>query len=445
MNTWWCEHAVVDGRVRDDVSVSTAGGRIEKIDIGVAAPAEATQLHGLTLPGFANAHSHAFHRALRSRVQAARGTFWTWRDVMYRAAERLDPESYHRLARGVFAEMACAGMTVVGEFHYVHHPVEGTRYSDPNAMGGALLAAADEAGIRITLLDTLYLHAGLEAGGHRPPEGVQRRFTDGSVDAWVERVDSIEVNDRQLLGAAVHSVRAVDPDAMAAVADWARRTSAPIHAHLSEQRAENEQCRAAFGCTPTELLDAQGLLDTNFTAVHATHLTETDIARLGSCQCTICMCPTTERDLGDGIGPTPELAAAGAELCLGSDSHAVIDQMEEARAVELDERLRSEVRGVHGANDLLHMATLAGHRSLGWDDAGVLAVGARADLVTIDLHTVRSAGAPAALGVETAVFASTAADIHSVVIDGEPVVVDGRHVRIDTAHELATSIEELFE
>jgi len=363
MNTWWCEHAVVDGRVRDDVSVSTAGGRIEKIDIGVAAPAEATQLHGLTLPGFANAHSHAFHRALRSRVQAARGTFWTWRDVMYRAAERLDPESYHRLARGVFAEMACAGMTVVGEFHYVHHPVEGTRYSDPNAMGGALLAAADEAGIRITLLDTLYL----------------------------------------------------------------------------------EQCRAAFGCTPTELLDAQGLLDTNFTAVHATHLTETDIARLGSCQCTICMCPTTERDLGDGIGPTPELAAAGAELCLGSDSHAVIDQMEEARAVELDERLRSEVRGVHGANDLLHMATLAGHRSLGWDDAGVLAVGARADLVTIDLHTVRSAGAPAALGVETAVFASTAADIHSVVIDGEPVVVDGRHVRIDTAHELATSIEELFE
>ena len=444
MTSWWCEHAVIDDRVHDDVAVTVRNGRIDQIEIGVPAPAKATRLRGLTVPGFANAHSHAFHRALRSRVQIDRGSFWTWREVMYRAAERLDPDAYHRLARAVFAEMACAGMTVVGEFHYVHHTLAGTPYDDPNAMGAALLTAADEAGVRITLLDTLYLHAGLDADGHRAPEGVQRRFSDGSVEGWLSRVDELDVTDRQLVGAAIHSVRAVDPTAMSPVAEWARRNSAPIHAHLSEQRAENEQCRAAFGCTPTELLDEHGVLDSNFTAVHATHLTAGDIERLGACQCTICMCPTTERDLGDGIGPTRELVAAGTGLCLGSDSHAVIDQMEDARALELHERLRSEERGVHGAIELLHAATVAGHRSLGWDDAGAIEVGSRADLVTIDLDGVRTAGTPPELGVEAAVFASTSADVRNVVIDGNPVVVDGHHAKIDTAAELAASIEELF-
>lgn len=444
MSTWWCEHAALDGAVSNAVLVTVRDGRVDRIDVGVPAPAGASRLAGLTVPGFANAHSHAFHRALRSRVQAERGTFWAWRNVMYRAAERLDPDSYHRLARAVFAEMACAGMTAVGEFHYVHHRIDGTPYADPNAMGLALLAAADEAGLRITLLDTLYLHSGLDGDGHRAPEGVQRRFTDGTADAWRARVDDLVVNDRQLVGAAIHSVRAVDPDAMTGVADWARRNSAPIHAHVSEQRAENEQCRAAFGCTPTELLDECGVLDTNFTAVHATHLSASDIDRLGSCQCTVCMCPTTERDLGDGIGPTSELVAAGAALCLGSDSHAVIDQMEDARAVELDERLRTESRGIHRASDLLHMATLAGQRSLGWDDAGSITVGSRADLVTIDLNSVRTAGTPSGQSIEAAVFSSTSADIRSVVIDGEQIVVDGHHTRIDTASELAASIEELF-
>jgi len=435
---------MLEDEICDDVLVTVLDGRVDRVEVGVRAPAGATHLPGLTLPGFANAHSHAFHRALRGRVQAERGTFWTWRNVMYRAAERLDPDSYHRLARAVFAEMACAGMTVVGEFHYVHHSTDGTPYADPNAMGLALLSAAEDAGMRITLLDAVYFHSGLDGAGHRAPEGVQHRFTDGTVDAWRARVGDLVVNDRQLVGAAIHSVRAVDLEAMSHVADWARRNSAPIHAHVSEQQAENEQCRAAFGCTPTELLDERGVLDTNFTAVHATHLSASDIERLGSCQCTVCMCPTTERDLGDGIGPTAELVAAGAALCLGSDSHAVIDQMEEARAVELDERLRSESRGVHSARELVHMATLAGHRSLGWDDAGSITVGSRADLVTIDLRSVRTAGTPPEQSVEAAVFASTSADVRSVVIDGKPIVVDGHHTEIDTASELAASIEELF-
>lgn len=440
--TYWCEHAVIAGRVEPSVAVSLDDGRFAAVQVGVAAT-DAVRLRGLTLPGFANAHSHAFHRALRGRVQADRGDFWTWRDIMYRAAERLDPDRYHRLARAVFGEMALAGMTAVGEFHYVHRRADGSTYADPNAMGEALLAAADEAGVRLTLLDTLYLHSGMDGSVRREPEGVQLRFSDRSVDKWMDRVDALRANERQLIGAAIHSVRAVAPAAMVHVAAWARRNTAPLHAHVSEQRAENEACAAAYGCTPTELLDSCGVLDSNFTAVHATHLTDGDIKRLGSCQCTVCMCPTTERDLGDGIGPTPELVAAGVQLSLGSDSHAVIDQLEEARTVELHERLRSERRGVHDARELMHMATTAGHRSLGWDDAGSIEVGGRADLVTMTTDSVRMAGASVDQLLEAALFAGTTSDITSVIIDGERVVLDGLHVGIDVPNELGSAIEEL--
>lgn len=444
MTSWWCEHALVGDTVAHGVTIRADDGRFTSIEADTTAPADATPLPGLTVPGFANAHSHAFHRALRSRVQAERGTFWTWRDIMYRAAERLDPDNYHRLARAVFGEMALAGITVVGEFHYVHHQPDGTPYDDPNAMGSALLAAADDAGIRITLLDTLYLHGGLGPDGHLQPAGAQRRYSDGDADRWADRVDRLGSHDRHHIGAAIHSVRAVDTDAMRVAADWTTAAQAPLHAHVSEQVAENGQCLARHGLTPTALLETVGALGPRFTAVHATHLTSDDIALLASRSCSICMCPTTERDLGDGIGPTSELVDAGASLCLGSDSHAVIDQMVEARAVELHERLRSERRGVHSAAELMQMATRAGHASLGWDDAGSIAVGMRADLVTIALDTERTAGAPVDLLVESAVFASTASDITSVIVDGRAVVSEQHHNDLDVATELAATIEEIL-
>lgn len=442
MTAWWCEHAILPDGVHAGVTIEVADGRIERVADAPTPPVDATRLDGITIPGLANTHSHAFHRALRSRTQADRGSFWTWREVMYTAAARLDPDNYHRLARAVFAEMVTAGHTVVGEFHYVHHQPDGTPYADPNAMGEALLAAADEAGIRITLLDTLYLHGGLGADGHQPVSDAQRRFRDVDADAWAVRVSALRPAPGQLVGAAVHSVRAVDPPAMAIVTQWADAAGAPLHAHVSEQRAENEACLAHHGCTPVELLGRVGALGPGFCAVHATHLSEADVGLLASADASVCICPTTERDLGDGIGPSVELVAAGVPLHLGSDSHAVIDHFVEARSVELHERLRREQRGLHAAHELLTMATAAGHAALGWPDAGTLAVGQRADLVTVRLDSERTAGAPA--DATTVVFAGTAGDISSVVVDGRTVVRDGHHVGIDVAHELDSEIKELF-
>jgi formiminoglutamate deiminase len=336
---------------------------------------------------------------------------------MYGLAERLTPDSYHELARATYTEMALSGITSVGEFHYLHHAPDGTPYDDPNAMGRALLAAASDAGIRIALLDTCYLAAGIG----KEPDGVQRRFSDGDAGAWAERVDALADarGAAAVVGAALHSVRAVPRDQMETVVAWAKRHEAPLHVHLSEQVAENEQCVAAYGRTPTEVLADAGALGERTSAVHATHLTDHDVALLGRAGTAACFCPTTERDLGDGVGPSRPLHEAGSPLTLGSDSHAVIDLFEEMRAVELDERLVSRQRGHWTAAELLDAATDAGHRSLGFDDAGRIEVGARADLVTVDCTSPRTAGTGA--DEQALVFAATSADVVQVVRDGELV------------------------
>ncbi len=441
---YWCEYALVDGNVQRSVAIDVLDGRFVRIETETEAAHDATLLTGLTIPGMANAHSHAFQRALRSRTQTDRGTFWTWRDLMYRAAQRLDPDRYLQLARATFAEMALAGISCVGEFHYLHHQADGTPYDDPNEMGNALLAAATDAGIRMTLLDTLYLHGGLDKDGYSEPNAAQLRFSDGSAERWCERVAAITPGKHQL-GAAIHSVRAVDPASAQLIAQWADGRQAPVHAHVSEQPGENVACADRFDTTPIQLLASVGVLTPRFTAVHATHVTDDDIDALARAGSTVAMCPTTERDLGDGIGPTGLFAAAGVAMALGSDSHAVIDLLEEARALELNERLRSSQRGVHSAAELLAMATTNGHRCLGWDDAGAIAVTNRADLVTISLDTVRTAGTSPDDAIETAIFAATAHDITSVIIDGRVVVADGRHLSIDVPGELDASIKELFD
>ncbi len=429
MTAYWCERAWLGpSDVASAVRVDVDGDRITAVSRDQP-QGEATRLDGLTIPGLANCHSHAFHRALRGRTQRERGSFWTWRDTMYGVAERLDPDTYYDLARATYQEMAMTGVTAVGEFHYLHHGADGTPYDDPNAMGHAVVAAALDAGLRITLLDACYLSAGFG----KPPEGVQRRFSDGFADGWAERLGAFDVVDpRVVVGAAVHSVRAVPREQLPTVGDSS--AGVPLHVHLSEQVAENEACLAAYGCTPTALLADAGLLSDRLTAVHATHLTVADVATLGGTGCFVGFCPTTERDLADGIGPARSLVDAGSGLTLGTDSHAVVDMFEEMRAVELDARLASQQRGHFTADELITAATAAGHRSLGFPDAGVLAPGAWADLVTVDVTSPRTAGTGA--GAESVVFAASAADVSSVVASGRLVELDA----VTVGHNLSTAI-----
>ena len=414
-----------------DVLIEISNGVLVTVRPG-ASPGAATSLPGLTLPGLANAHSHAFHRALRGRTHGGHGTFWTWREGMYALAQRLDPDSYHRLARAAYGEMALAGVTAVGEFHYLHHAPGGTRYADPNAMSHALIAAAADAGIRITLLDTVYLTSTVDG---QPLAGAQLRFGDTDLDAWASRAGQLRTAEHARRGAAIHSVRALPGEL---IGEFVGHTAAlPVHVHLSEQRAENEACEARYGCSPTQLLHTYGALGPATTVIHATHLSDVDRALIGDTDTATCLCPTTERDLADGIGPARALAGAGSPLCLGSDSHAVVDLFEEARAVELDERLHTERRGHFAVEELLRAATVNGHRAIGWPDAGTLAPGQRADLVTVDLRSVRTSGAEP---LAAAVFAATAADVTHVVVDGRTVVRDGRHATLDVAGELHDAI-----
>ncbi|MFJ4125034.1 formimidoylglutamate deiminase [[Kitasatospora] papulosa] len=440
--TYWMSHAWLGTHVEPGVLLEVSGGRVAGVRTGVDTPPPgATALHGLTVPGLANTHSHAFHRALRSTVQVGSGTFWTWRETMYRTASRLTPDTYYDLARATYAEMALAGITAVGEFHYLHHAPGGTPYDNPNAMGEALIAAAAEAGIRITLLDTAYLAAGF---GEKPNRH-QTRFSDGTADAWAERASLLQGDDDLVkIGAAIHSVRAVPAEQLATVARWARERSVPLHVHLSEQTAENDACLAAHGRTPTRLLADHGVLGPATTGIHNTHLTPEDIELLGASRTGTCMCPTTERDLADGIGPADALQRAGSPLSLGSDSHAVIDLFEEARAMELNERLRTHVRGHWTASALLRAASADGHAALGRPDGGTLEPGAPADLTTVALDSVRTAGPVPRLGAEAAVFAATAADVRHTVVAGRHIVRDGRHTRIeDVPGALASAVAAL--
>jgi formiminoglutamate deiminase len=427
--SFWCEHAVLpatqrgpaESGIHHGVRIECTDGVITAVETDAAARDRDQRLTGLVTPGFANVHSHAFHRALRGRTHADGGSFWNWREQMYRIAALLDPDNYYELASAVFAEMACAGITLVGEFHYVHHRPDGSRYDNDTAMADAVLAAAARAGIRITLLDTLYLRGGLDAAGHPLPLSPQQaRFGDESLDAWHRRHARLFGSATAHIGAAIHSLRAVDPSLLPAFADLI--SGGPVHAHVSEQPAENDQVMAAHGRTPTALFAEAGLLGPRFTAVHGTHLTGDDIALLGDSGSSVCLCPTTERDLADGIGPALELQRAGAQLSLGTDQNAVIDIYEELRGLEMDQRLATGQRGNFTPDALLRAATANGYAALGWT-GGSIAPGQVCDLAATATTSSRTAGA----ALDQLWFAAGAVDVTTVVVGGSTVVADARH------------------
>lgn len=440
--SYWAAQVLIDGRVSDRVRITAlADGTIGSVTPDTDVVPGDTVLDGVVHPGAVNAHSHAFHRLLRGRSHGDGGSFWTWRDLMYREAGRLDPARYEAVATAVYAEMVATGWTSVAEFHYVHHRPDGTPYGPPDAaphaMERALARAASAAGIRLTLLDTCYLAGGIGV----PLADEQIRFGDGSIGGWLGRLEELrhtiasEFDAAQVsVGAALHSVRAVPAAALSAVSAELDPTI-PLHMHVSEQPAENEHCLAATGLTPVGLLHANGLLSPRFSAVHATHLSAEDIAMLGAAHATVVMCPTTEADLGDGIGPARALSDAGAVIALGTDQHAVVDPLLEARALEHGERLGSGRRGIFSPAELVHAVGEGGSASTG-RHAGAIEVGFPCDLVVIDPATVRTAGS----APDQMVLSATAADVVMVVVGGRVVARNGEHATLGDVGELLTAM-----
>ena len=377
------------------------------------------------LPGFVNVHSHVFQRALRGhthRPLSQHDTFWTWRSAMYAAAQHLTPDSLYDLGLSTYREMLAAGYTSAGEFHYVHHQPGGQPYTNANAMSEAIRQAGREAGIRVVLLMTAYAQAGF----NQPPAEEQRRFCDASVEAYLERVEALRAKD-SLVGVAPHSVRAVPEAWLRAIADYSRAYKLPLHVHADEQRAEIEQCQAARGCTPIELLDRCGALGPLTTIVHATHASAAEIALLAERGCTVCVCPTTEGDLGDGIAPYAELLAAHIPLSIGSDSNTRLDPLEELRWAEYTARMRYQRRRVLIAGEmaspgplLLDYGTRRGAVALGLE-SGQIVPGMMADFVGIDLHHPALAGWSAEDLLDTLFFGASAEVITHVWVGGKRV------------------------
>jgi formimidoylglutamate deiminase len=337
------------------------------------------------LPGFVNAHSHAFQRGLRGRAErfpAGAGSFWSWREAMYALVEELDAERLHALSLRAFREMLAAGITTVGEFHYLHHAADADWTFDE-----AVLAAAREAGIRLVLLQVYYRTGGIG----KPLERAQRRFDGRSLEEYWRAVDALAQRldpAHATVGVAPHSIRAVELDELVELHERARRRRMVVHMHVEETPREIQECRAAHGRTPMELLAARLDLDAGFTAVHATHTAPEQLGFFLNSGANLCLCPLTEASLGDGTPALGRVARDG--IALGTDSNARISMLEEMRWAEYAQRLAREERGVlvdeHGevARRLFAAATLGGARALGVR-AGAIEAGAWADLVALDL------------------------------------------------------------
>ncbi|HRI63665.1 MAG TPA: formimidoylglutamate deiminase [Polyangium sp.] len=350
----------------------------------------------LELPALASAHSHAFQRAMRGDAQRASGAttddFWSWRTAMYSLADSLDPQSIYDISRIAYRELYLAGVRTVGEFHYVHHQAGGIPYADRTVMADQVIRAARAENLRIGLFRVVYARAG--AG--REPEGAQRRFCDPNLDQSLSDIETLAQrwsgDEGVRIGVAAHSVRAVPPVYWRPIAEFAATRNMVFHAHVAEQPAEIQACLAETKRRPIELLADHGVLSPKFVAVHATHLELHEASLLGEARSIACLCPTTERDLGDGLPNVAALRAANVRICMGVDSHVMTDPLEDLRCIELGERLRTGKRlAIRSdertpAEELWHMGAVIGAEACGFSDpGGFVAV----DLSAPELQLVR--------------------------------------------------------
>ena len=446
MQTWLPDLVYTNGRFASDVAVVCD----EKI-VRLCPAEEATDAIHLTnralMPGLVNGHSHAFQRVIRGRTerrsQYTSDSFWTWREQMYAAANRLTPEEIYNASRMAFLEMALAGITAVGEFHYLHHAPDGTVYSDPNLIGREVIRAARDVGIRIALLRVAYARAGYQ----REPDPRQVRFIESTPDVYLKNLEQLlaapELKQGEAwVGVAPHSVRAVPLDYLKTVVEFAKARGLVVHMHVAEQTAEVAACIEEYRRSPVALLETEGLLSEKFTAVHAIHVTSKAVSAIADSRAKVCACPTTERNLGDGVVPVDEYFDQGVPVSLGTDSQTQIDLLEDARELEYHLRLQRMSRNVLATDNtddtdqsalarrLFECATVNGASSIGFE-GGSLAAGAPADFFTVDLDDPSIAGSSPENLLANVVFSLSRAAVRDVIVGGKRIVADGRHAQQD--------------
>ena len=446
--TAWLPDLVYTNRrfERDLTAVCDDSGSVARLAPAGEVKGDVVRLKNRALmPGLVNAHSHAFQRVIRGRtehrtqnaLENKRDSFWTWREMMYSAATRLGPDDVYDASRLAFLEMALSGITAVGEFHYLHQAKDGTEYEDPNLLAKEVMRAASDVGLRIALLRVAYARSGYESD----PDTQQVRFIEADPQLYLKRVDQLRSDcagseGRAWVGVAPHSVRAVPLDYLKEVIRYGNEQRLPIHMHVAEQPAEVSVCIQEHGRSPVALLASEGLLSEHFTAVHAIHVTPKAIHAIADSRAMVCACPTTERNLGDGVVPADLFMNEGVRIALGSDSHAQIDLLEDARELEYHLRLQKMERAVlspwtdHSrsalATRLFDCATFSGAESIG-APGGALVAGRAADFFTIDLNDPSVVGVAGDDLLAAIVFGLSKTAVREVVIGGKQVVSEGRH------------------
>jgi formimidoylglutamate deiminase len=453
---FWAPQAWIGGLWQANVllTVDTAG-RWSEITANVAAPLQgAAILHAPVLPGLVNAHSHAFQRAFAGMAERrlnAQDNFWSWRDRMYSVAQRVTPAHLQAIAAQLYAELLEGGYTQVCEFHYLHHAPDGEPYADPYAMTWALTQAASLAGLGVTILPTLYERAGFALPNLRDD---QKRFATDAT--WVANlVKELTVAGEPLLsaGAAIHSLRAAKPESIHQLKRFLDDTDSPVHIHVAEQMAEVNDCLAATYQRPVQWLCDQELLDARWQLVHATHTTAQEIDVVAGTGAQLVMCPSTEANLGDGLTAMPDWLQAGVGLAIGSDSHVCRNWREELRWLEYGQRLHLQQRNVCAtpalgaqstAQRLFDAALAGGGGAAGLGRQG-LQVGARADMLVLDLKCPGLLGVPTDYALDALVFAVDGSGIDAVYVAGRQVVSAGKHVGKEAiAQRFAAAMGELW-
>ena len=394
------------------------------------------------LPGLINAHSHAFQRVIRGRTEYRTGenndSFWTWREMMYSAAQRLTPEDVYDASRMAFLEMVLSGITSVGEFHYLHHAPDGQSYEDPNLLAKEVVRAAQDVGLRIALLRVAYARSGFET----QPNPKQQRFIEVDPEVYLKHlvslISDLGSSETVWVGLAPHSVRAVPLNYLRTIITFGNNRSLPIHMHVAEQPAEVSACIAEHGRSPVALLATEGLLSEHFTAVHAIHVSPKAAAMIAQARAIVCACPTTERNLGDGVVPVDLYFQNDIRVALGTDSHVQIDLLEDARELEYNLRLQKMERAVLSPEQsdsrsalavrLFECATSRGAESIG-SPGGNLSEGRAADFFTVDLDDPSIAGATEDDLLASVVFSLSRTAVKDVFVAGEQIVSDGHHAK----------------